>query len=99
MNTLSNLVRNSKIFAAIVMIASFAVVVNADELKNYNPYTVVGHQLRSNLITQSPFGDEKPVHMGPTLFQEIVPCRFVSTLESDHYPSPWGGKSFAAHES
>jgi hypothetical protein len=98
MNTLSNIIRNSKIFAAIILIASFAAAVNADELKTYNPYTVVGHQLRSNLITQSPFGDEKPMHMGPTLFQEIVPCRFVSTLEADAYPAPWGGKAYQAHE-
>jgi len=97
MNT-NQIIRKSTIFAAIILIASLTVSVKADELKNNNPYTVLGHQLRSNLITQSPFGDDKPVHMGPTLFQEVIPCRFVSTLETDAYPAPWGGKAFLAHE-
>jgi len=98
MNTLSSIIRNLKIFVAILAIAGFAANVNAEELKAYNPYTVVGHQLRSELITQSPFGDERPVHMGPTLFQEVIPCRFVSTLDEDKYPAPWGGKAFEAKE-
>jgi len=92
------IIRNLKL-TAIVLIASFTGFVNAAELQNHNPYTVLGHQLRSNLITQSPFGDDKPVQHGPTLFQEIRPCRFISTLEADNYPAPWGGKEFKADES
>jgi hypothetical protein len=99
MNTLNTILRKSIISAAILLIAGFAANGNAEELKNYNPYTVVGHQLRSELITQSPFGDDAPMRMGATLFQEVVPCRFVSTLEKDGYPAPWGGKAFEAHES
>jgi len=98
MNT-QQIIRNLKLTAAIVLIASFTGFVNAEELKNHNAYTVLGHQLRSNLITQSPFGDDKPVNHGPTLFQEIRPCRFISTLEDDKYPAPWGGKEFNADES
>ena len=90
--------RFSALFTAIILVASLAVNVTADELKTHNPYTVLGHQLRSNLITRSPFGDDKPVHMGPTLFQEVVACRFVSTLEQDEYPAPWGGEAFKAME-
>lgn len=91
------IIRNLKL-TAIVLIACFTGLVNAEELKNHNAYTVLGHQLRSNLITQSPFGDDKPVNHGPTLFQEIRPCRFISTLEADNYPAPWGGKEFQANE-
>jgi Collagen triple helix repeat (20 copies) len=97
MKTLNSISKSA--IAAIILIASFAATVNAQELKSYNPYTVVGHQLRSELITQSPFGGEAPVKMGPTLFQEVVPCKFVSTLEEDKYPAPWGGKAFQAKES
>src|SRR5688572_26167731 len=86
------------LIVAIVLIASASVNVMGQELKSHNPYTVLGHQLRSNLITRSPFGDDKPVHMGPTLFQEVVACRFVSTLEDDKYPAPWGGEAFKAME-
>jgi len=97
MNT-QQIIRNLKL-TAIVMVASFTGLIQAEELKNHNAYTVLGHQLRSNLITQSPFGDDKPVNHGPTLFQEIRPCRFISTLEADGYPAPWGGKEFNAEES
>jgi hypothetical protein len=97
MNTINRISKSA--IAAIIMIASFTGSVNAQELKSYNPYTVVGHQLRSELITQSPFGGEAPVKMGPTLFQEVVPCMFVSTLDEDKYPAPWGGKAFQAKES
>ena len=97
MNTINRISKSA--IAAIIMIASFTGSVNAQELKSYNPYTVVGHQLRSELITQSPFGGEAPVKMGPTLFQEVVPCTFVSTLDEDKYPAPWGGKAFQAKES
>ena len=89
----------SKLFAAIILIAGLAVNVNADELKTNNPYTILGFQLRGELITQSPWGDTKPVHMGPTLFQEVVPCRLVSTLEADQYRAPWGGDLFQPNES
>src|SRR5436190_1042621 len=97
MKTLKSISKTA--IAAIILIASFTGSMNAQELKSYNPYTVYGHQLRSELITQSPFGGEAPVKMGPTLFQEVIPCRFVSTLEEDKYPSPWGGKEFKAKES
>ena len=33
------------------------------------------------------------------MFQEIIPCRFVSTLEADKYRDPWGGKEFQIMES
>jgi hypothetical protein len=33
------------------------------------------------------------------VFQEIVPCRFVSTLARDAYPNPWGGEEFQIMES
>jgi hypothetical protein len=36
--------------------------------------------------------------MGPALFQEMAPCRFISTLAEDQYPAPWGGPAFYANE-
>lgn len=79
-------------------LALVPVPVQADELREHNPYVVRGVQLRSNLLAQLSPGSPT-VSMGPVIFQEIVPCRFVSTLEADHYPAEWGGPAFAINES
>ncbi|HEX7680051.1 MAG TPA: hypothetical protein VF713_18115 [Thermoanaerobaculia bacterium] len=36
--------------------------------------------------------------MPPSTFQEMPPCRLVSTLEADQYGAPWGGPAFRPNE-
>jgi hypothetical protein len=105
MNTNTNtnrIVRNIHRLAAVVAIASFALVGRA-ETTTHNPYTVRGVQIRTNLLpevsTSAYSTMELSEAVGPTLFQELVPCRFVSTLDPDQYPDRWGGQAFQISES
>jgi hypothetical protein len=88
-NTIVNLV-------AIVTMAFFATTAAA-QVKLNNPYTIRGLQLRANLIADAPDGEV--ITTGPTLFQEIVPCRLTSTIEADNYPVPFGPGPFQPNES
>ncbi len=99
MNTKSNSSWNKVIntIIAIITIVNISATARAAEPKMHNPYTILGHQLRAHLIEQTPEG--KWVATEPTVFQEIVPCRLVSTLPADKYPSPWGGAEFQPSES
>ena len=86
----------------LVAAALFAFAVSGDQLQQgepHEPYTFKGFRVRANIAVPVPgtFGPQV-VSMGPALFQEIPPCRFVSTLAADNYPSPWGGPAFAANE-
>ena len=86
-----------RFFVAIVLIAVFIpILAVAGEREKHNPYTVIGMQVRSNLLPETPgaMGED----IGPLVFQEIIPCRFVSTLEKDNYDDPWGGKDFQIME-
>jgi len=64
----------------------------------HNPYTVLGVQLRAALIADASDG-ASAVTVGPAVFQEILPCRLISTLEADHYSALWGMPAFAPNES
>lgn len=80
---------------ALTLSAPFAV---AEEPTIHNPYTVLGVQLRAALIADAHDG-ASAVTVGPAVFQEIIPCRLISTLEADHYSPQWGRPSFAPNES
>jgi len=80
---------------ALTLAATFAV---AEEPAIHNPYTVLGVQLRAALIADASDG-ASAVTVGPAVFQEIIPCRLISTLEADHYSPQWGRPSFAPNES
>ena len=99
---MKNQVSISKVIRiAMALALSFAILSTAafaEELKEHNPYVVRGVQLRSNLLAQLAPGSPT-VSLGPLVFQEIIPCRFVSTLEADHYPAEWGGPAFQVNES
>lgn len=101
MNT-NRIVRFIHRLAVITIIASFALAATAAaQPEKHNPYTVRGHQIRTNLIPEaeaSAYSTMADV-VGPTLFQEMVPCRFVSTLDPDQYPVRWGGQAFQVSES
>ena len=87
-----------RIRIAIVLIAVFIpILAVAGERREHNPYTVLGMQVRSHLLPDTPGanGDD----LGPLVFQEIIPCRFVSTLAEDAYRDPWGGIEFQIMES
>jgi hypothetical protein len=86
-----------RIFIAVVLTALFSASAVAGERSPHNPYTVLGVQLRTHLAPTTPGANGES--MGPLVFQEIVPCRFVSTLEADDYDDPWGGDAFVNHES
>ena len=95
LSNIGNIIRN---YFAIILIAAFVPVISmAGEREKHNPYTVLGMQVRSQLLPDTPGanGDD----LGPLVFQEIIPCRFVSTLEEDKYRDPWGGKEFQIMES
>jgi len=66
---------------------------------SHNPYTVPGVQVRTALTIPIPgmSGVNAPMHAA--IFQEIAPCKLVSTLQSDAYPARWGGPKFALNES
>jgi len=83
------------IMLALTLSAPFAM---ADGPTLHNPYTVLGVQLRAALIADAADGSA-PVTVGPAVFQEIVPCRLISTLEADHYSVQWGMPTFAPNES
>jgi hypothetical protein len=66
----------------------------------HEPFTFQGFRVRSNIAIPVPdIWGPRVVSMGPALFQEIPPCQFISTLEADHYPAPWGGPAFKKNES
>lgn len=66
----------------------------------HEPFTFKGFRVRSNIAVSVPgIWGPQLVSMGPALFQEIAPCRFISTLEADQYPAPWGGPKFGKDES
>jgi hypothetical protein len=91
----SNNIRN---YVAIVLIAVFVpILAVAGEREKHNPYTVLGMQVRSQLLPETPGANGDDI--GPLVFQEIIPCRFVSTREADQYRDPWGGKEFQIMES
>ncbi len=83
---------------ALTIAAPLAMAADSTTPTNHNPYTVLGVQLRSVLLADSANGSSG-VSLGPAIFQEIVPCRFISTLEADRYPIEWGGPAYAANES
>jgi hypothetical protein len=88
---------NIRNLIAIVLIAVFIpILAVAGEREKHNPYTVLGMQVRSALLPNTPGADN--TDLGALVFQEIIPCRFVSTLEKDAYDTPWGGKEFQMME-
>jgi hypothetical protein len=84
------------IVLALTLSAPFAVA--DDSTPMHNPYTVLGVQLRAALIADASDGSSS-VTVGPAVFQEIIPCRLVSTLDADHYSQQWGTPTFAPNES
>ncbi|HEV7240945.1 MAG TPA: hypothetical protein VGQ36_17025 [Thermoanaerobaculia bacterium] len=85
-------------YVAIILIAVFIpILAVAGEREKHNPYTVLGMQIRSHLLPDTPGAQGEDI--GPLVFQEIIPCRFVSTLAKDAYDDPWGGKEFQMMES
>ncbi|HKO54563.1 MAG TPA: hypothetical protein VJ276_01725 [Thermoanaerobaculia bacterium] len=85
------------VLTALTLVLS-ALTVKASEPSMNNPYTILGVRLRGELL-EHPADGSSPVSLGMTEFQEIIPCRFISTVEGDHYPSQWGGPAFSPNES
>jgi hypothetical protein len=98
MNSKSNTVQTIiRTIVAVALTAVFTSAVVAGERNPHNPYTYLGMQLRTHLLPTTPGANGES--LGPLVFQEIVPCRFVSTLKDDKYDAPWGGEEFKQHES
>jgi hypothetical protein len=99
MNSKNSTVQNSiaSIIVAIILTTLSTSAAFAGEKNPHNPYTFLGMQIRTHLLPTTPGANGES--LGPLVFQEIVPCRFVSTLEADKYDAPWGGKEFSQHES
>ena len=88
----------------LIFTALFAFTASGDDPRSlrdtHEPMTFQGFRLRSNIAVPVPgIWGPRIVSMGPALFQEIPPCQFISTLESDRYPAPWGGPAFERNES
>lgn len=88
-------------FATAAMAADTAAA--GDSMERHNPYTVLGHQLRSQLTLealheQAMADGTRRTALQPTLFQEIVPCRLVSTFEADEYAKQWGPGPYNKNE-
>ena len=94
--------RYSPLLALVFALCAFAALGDEprSQRETHEPMTFQGFRVRSNIAIPIP-GTWGPrvVSMGPALFQEIPPCQFISTLEADHYPAPWGGPAFQKNES
>ena len=65
----------------------------------HEPYTMKGFFVRGDLRVPSQIGvPGQTADMGPVIFQEIAPCRVISTFTADQYPAQWGGLSFSPFE-
>jgi hypothetical protein len=92
--------------AILITLTTMTAATAVAETKNerHNPYTVLGLQLRSQLTVQSPEvqamsgGSASASLIPPTLFQEIVPCRLVTTHDADAYPAQWGPSAYKPRE-
>lgn len=70
-----------------------------DQTHPHNPYTFEGLFVRGDLRVPAPNGlPGQTVRMGPVLFQEIAPCKWISTLDADNYPPEFGGEAFTPYE-
>lgn len=70
-----------------------------DQKNPHNPYTFEGLYMRGDLRVPAPSGlPGQFVRMGPVLFQEIAPCKWISTLDADNYPPEFGGEAFTPYE-
>jgi hypothetical protein len=83
---------------ATIAIALMAVAASA-QTPGHNPYTVPGVQIRTSLAIPVPGFSGQTAPMAAAVFQEIAPCKLVSTLKIDQYPAQWGGTKFALNES
>lgn len=79
---------------SLLLLACIALMV-APALGQNTPLTIPGVHVHTTLSIPTPNGART---MPPASFQEIEPCKFVSTLAADHYPSPWGGPAFGPNE-
>ena len=90
------------LFVLVLMLCAFTALGDDARARRetHEPMTFQGFRVRSNIAVPVP-GTWGPrlISMGPALFQEIPPCQFISTLEADHYPAPWGGPAFTKDES
>jgi hypothetical protein len=82
-----------------ILIIAFVAVAASAQTTGHNPYTVHGMQVRTSLVIPIPGMEGIKAPMAAAVFQEVAPCKLVSTLASDNYPGQWGGPKFALSES
>jgi hypothetical protein len=82
-----------------IIIAIATILLAATATAQHNPYTVPGVQVRTSLSIPIPGMEGVKAPMAAAVFQEIAPCKLVSTLNVDGYPAQWGGTKFAVNES
>jgi len=66
-------------------------------VKPHEPFTAYGMQVRMSLVNPIDKTWQKS-GVRPTVFQEIAPCRLLSTLSIDRYDTPWGGTTYRPNE-
>jgi len=79
-------------------IALIAVAAGA-QTPGHSTFTVPGIQVRTALSVPVPGVSGSMAPMRAAVFQEIAPCRLVSTLDADAYGTAWGGPKLAANDS
>jgi Collagen triple helix repeat (20 copies) len=82
-----------------IVIAIATILLAATATAQHNAYTVPGVQVRTSLSIPIPGMEGVKAPMAAAIFQEIAPCKLVSTLKVDGYPAQWGGPKFALNES
>jgi hypothetical protein len=82
----------------ITIIVTLLAVAASAQTTNHSPYTVPGVQVRTNLAIPVPGLSGLKAPMAAAVFQEVAPCKLVSTLKVDGYPAQWGGAKFALNE-
>src|SRR5512132_4029349 len=81
------------LFCSIAVLGDEPVV----QTDTHEPMTFQGFRMRTNIAVPFPgVWGPRVISMGPALFQEIAPCKLVSTVAADQYPEPWGGPIFKA---
>jgi len=91
---------NKRLLIAAALCSLAMSFVAQGQVTQHNPYTVPGARIRMNMVIPVPEADGiRYESMGPATFQEIAPCRVVSTLKSDAFPAEWGGPPFLPNDS
>ena len=86
---------------AVIVLMLSAVTARAEQWDKYKkphePFTAYGMQVRMSVV--NPINKAWQKEIQPTVFQEVAPCRLVTTLPLDRFDAPWGGPAYLPNDS